>query len=47
MREQFILKDLACVLEASIRVVQRMRIWIFFNGFIEGIKYKQIVISKT
>ena len=45
--QQLLVEYSAGVLESSITVEQRVCIWIFQNGFIQGIKNKLIVISVT
>ena len=43
--QQFLMEDSTGVLESTIAVEQRMRIWIFLNGFVKGIKDQLVVIS--
>ena len=43
--QQFLVEDSTGVLESTIPVEQRMRIWIFLNGFVKGIKDQLVVIS--
>lgn len=45
--QQLLVEGSAGVLESSITVEQRVCIWIFQNGFIQGIKNKLIVIPVT
>ena len=41
--QQFLMEDSTGVLESTIAVEQRMRIWIFLNGFVKGIKDQLVV----
>lgn len=43
--QQLLVEGSAGVLESTIAVEQRMRIWIFQNGFVKGIKDQLVVIS--
>ena len=45
--QQFLVEGSAGVLESTVAVEQRVCIWIFQNGFIQGIKNKIIVIPVT